>query len=63
MIDAGRVRLGASPTTKEEAIRMVAGLLADGGNVDPDYAGSMLGREKDSNWELRDGSWRGARRT
>lgn len=55
MIDAARVRLGASPATKEEAIRMVAGLLADGGNTDPGYAESMLGREKVANTYLGEG--------
>ena len=55
MIDAERVRLGASPATKEEAIRMVAGLLADGGNIDPGYAESMLGREKVANTFLGEG--------
>ncbi|WP_165645186.1 PTS sugar transporter subunit IIA, partial [Oharaeibacter diazotrophicus] len=39
------VRLGARPASKDEAIRLAAGLLADAGYVDPAYAGSMLRRE------------------
>jgi phosphoenolpyruvate-protein phosphotransferase len=54
-LEAGNVRLGASPATKEEAIRMVAGLLAGAGHIDPDYAESMLGREKVANTYLGDG--------
>ena len=34
---------------------MVAGLLADGGNIDPAYAESMLGREKVANTYLGEG--------
>jgi phosphocarrier protein FPr len=55
MIDAARVSLGASPATKEAAIRMVAGLLVDAGNIDPGYAESMLGREKVANTYLGEG--------
>ena len=54
-LEAGTVRLGASPATKEEAIRMVAGLLAGAGHIDPGYAESMLGREKVANTYLGDG--------
>src|SRR5512135_1783167 len=54
-LEAGNVRLGASPATKEEAIRMVAGLLADAGHIDPGYAESMLGREKVANTYLGEG--------
>ena len=54
-LEAGNVRLGASPGTKEAAIRMVAGLLADGGHIDPGYAESMLGREKVANTYLGEG--------
>ena len=54
-LEAGNVRLGASPANKEEAIRMVAGLLADAGHIDPGYAESMLGREKVANTYLGDG--------
>jgi phosphocarrier protein FPr len=55
MIDSGRVRLGASPGSKDEAIRLVAGLLADAGNIEPGYAESMLGREKVANTYLGEG--------
>src|SRR5512144_993793 len=34
---------------------MVAGLLADGGNIEPGYADSMLGREKVANTYLGEG--------
>src|SRR3954470_25054115 len=54
-LDAGNVRLGESPASKEEAIRMVASLLADGGHIDPSYAESMLGREKVANTYLGEG--------
>ena len=54
-LDAGNVRLGESPASKEEAIRMVASLLADGGHIDPGYAESMLGREKVANTYLGEG--------
>jgi phosphoenolpyruvate-protein phosphotransferase len=54
-LDASTVRLGASPATKEEAIRMVARLLADGGHIDPGYAESMLGREQVANTFLGEG--------
>src|SRR5512144_1513496 len=54
-LDAASVRLGASPATKEEAIRMVAGLLADQGHIEPAYAESMLGREKVANTYLGEG--------
>ena len=54
-LEPGNVRLGASPATKEEAIRMVAGLLADTGHIDPGYADSMLGREKVANTYLGEG--------
>jgi multiphosphoryl transfer protein len=54
-LEAANVRLGASPASKEEAIRMVAGLLSDGGHIDPGYAESMLGREKVANTYLGEG--------
>ena len=54
-LDASNVRLGASLATKEAAIRMVAGLLAEGGHIDPGYAESMLGREKVANTYLGEG--------
>ena len=54
-LEAGNVCLGASPATKEASIRMVAGLLAEGGHIDPGYAESMLGREKVANTYLGEG--------
>lgn len=54
-LDAANVRLGESPATKEEAIRMVASLLVDGGHIEPGYAESMLGREKVANTYLGEG--------
>ncbi|MCW2958029.1 MAG: fruB1 [Solirubrobacterales bacterium] len=54
-LDASTVRLAASPATKEEAIRMVAALLADAGHIDPGYAESMLGREQVANTFLGEG--------
>jgi phosphocarrier protein FPr len=54
-LDAANVSLGEAVTTKEEAIRRVAGLLAASGHVDPAYAESMLGREKVANTFLGTG--------
>src|SRR3954453_3004285 len=54
-LDAGEARLDESPASREEAIRMVASLLADGGHIDPGYAESMLGREKVANTYLGEG--------
>ena len=54
-LDASNVRLGEAPADKEEAIRLVASLLADAGHVDPAYAESMLGREKVANTYLGEG--------
>ena len=51
-LDAAHVSLGVAVTTKEEAIRRVAGLLAASDHVDPAYAESMLGREKVANTYL-----------
>ena len=50
-----QIQLGASPTTKREAIRQVAQLLMDNGNIDPRYLDSMLGREKVANTYLANG--------
>ncbi len=49
------VRLGEAPADKEQAIRRAAQLLADNGNIDPEYAESMLGREKVANTYLGSG--------
>ena len=54
-LDAANVSLGASPATKEEAIGLVAGLLAETGYVDPAYRESMLGREKVADTYLGEG--------
>ncbi len=54
-LDAANVRLGEAPQTKEEAIRLVASLLADGGHIDAGYADSMLGREQVANTYLGEG--------
>ena len=54
-LDPGNVRLGASPGTKEEAIGLVASLLAKSGHVDPAYRESMLGRERVANTFLGEG--------
>jgi phosphocarrier protein FPr len=54
-LDARDVRLGEAPADKEEAIRLVASLLARSGHVDPAYAESMLGREKVANTYLGEG--------
>jgi phosphocarrier protein FPr len=49
------VLLGESPANKEEAIRRAAGLLAQHGHIAPEYADSMLGREKVANTYLGSG--------
>ncbi|HET7718371.1 MAG TPA: HPr family phosphocarrier protein, partial [Acidimicrobiales bacterium] len=54
-LDAANVRLGASPASKEEAIGLVAALLAETGYVDPAYRESMLGREKVADTYLGEG--------
>ncbi|MDQ4070091.1 MAG: HPr family phosphocarrier protein, partial [Actinomycetota bacterium] len=54
-LDPANVRLGASPATKEEAIGLVASLLAENGHVDHAYRQSMLGREKVANTFLGEG--------
>ena len=54
-MEAGSVRLGASPSGKEEAIAMVAALLAAAGHVDAAYGASMLGRERVANTYLGEG--------
>lgn len=54
-LPAHLVRLGARPTTREEAIRAVAALLADGGCVGPGYEESMLAREREATTFLGNG--------
>lgn len=50
-----QVELGASPTSKQEAIRQVARLLIQNGNIDPRYVDSMFDREKVANTYLANG--------
>lgn len=54
-LDPANVSLGASPASKEEAIGLVAALLAQTGYVDPAYRESMLGREKVADTYLGEG--------
>jgi phosphocarrier protein FPr len=49
------VRLGETVADKEDAIRRSAGLLAEHGHIAPEYADSMLGREKVANTYLGSG--------
>ena len=49
------VRLGETVADKEEAIRRAAGLLVEHGHIAPEYADSMLGREKVANTYLGSG--------
>ncbi|MET0324785.1 MAG: phosphoenolpyruvate--protein phosphotransferase [Ilumatobacteraceae bacterium] len=49
------VRLAEAPRNKEEAIRRAASLLAENGHIAPEYAESMLGREKVANTYLGSG--------
>ncbi|MCJ2034800.1 phosphoenolpyruvate--protein phosphotransferase [Methylobacterium sp. J-068] len=49
------IRLGATPTTKDEAIREAAQLLIAGGCIDPAYEASMLRREGVANTYLGHG--------
>jgi phosphocarrier protein FPr len=54
-LTADTVRLGASPASKDEAVRDAADLLVAAGSIDPGYAESMLGREKVANTYLGEG--------
>ena len=54
-LDATAVRIGASPSDKTEAIRQVAKLLVDSGNIEPAYIDSMLARERVANTFLGNG--------
>ncbi|HWC11989.1 MAG TPA: HPr family phosphocarrier protein, partial [Acidimicrobiales bacterium] len=54
-LEPANVSLGASPASKEEAISLVASLLADSGHVDDAYRESMLGRERVANTYLGEG--------
>lgn len=49
------IRLGATPTNKQEAIRMVAQILADNGKTTPEYVNGMFERESQENTYLGNG--------
>ncbi len=55
ILSADRVRLGARPASKEEAIRQAAQLLVDTGAIAPAYADSMMRREKEADTFLGNG--------
>jgi phosphoenolpyruvate-protein phosphotransferase len=50
-----QVRLQATATDKQDAIRQVGQLLVDSGCIEPGYINSMLGREKVANTYLGNG--------
>src|SRR6476646_6791322 len=52
---ADTVRLGASPASKDEAVRDAADLLVAAGGIDPGYAETMRGRAKAANTYLGEG--------
>ncbi|MFN8411736.1 MAG: phosphoenolpyruvate--protein phosphotransferase [Anaerolineales bacterium] len=54
-LSSEQIELGASPKTKQEAIRQVARLLIQNGNIDPGYVDSMFEREKVANTYLANG--------
>ncbi|MDD2922773.1 MAG: phosphoenolpyruvate--protein phosphotransferase [Anaerolineales bacterium] len=54
-LSPAQVELNASPKTKEDAIRQVAGLLIQNGNMDARYMDSMFEREKVANTYLANG--------
>lgn len=45
-LEAANILVGARATSKEDAIRQVAGLLKRSGCIEPGYAESMLARER-----------------
>ncbi len=49
------VRLGGAFSSRDDAIRSVAGLLAERGAVEPAYVDSMLGRERTANTYIGNG--------
>ncbi|MBI4901788.1 MAG: PTS sugar transporter subunit IIA [Actinobacteria bacterium] len=49
------VRLGLSPTSKEDAIRYCGQILVDAGAADPAYVDGMLAREKQISTYLGEG--------
>lgn len=52
---SGDVRLGATITSKEEAIRCVGDLLIQSGAIEPEYVESMLARERTATTFLGNG--------
>lgn len=54
-LDERQIRLQATPTNKQEAIRQVGQLLVESGCIDPGYIASMLGREEVANTYLGNG--------
>ncbi len=46
LLDGGSVDLAADVGTRDDAIRLVGGMLVAGGAVEPDYAEAMLDRER-----------------
>lgn len=54
-VDQRQVRLGATPASKDEAIRQVGQLLVDSGCIQPGYIQSMFGREAIANTYLGNG--------
>jgi multiphosphoryl transfer protein len=54
-LESANTQVGAQAESKEQAIRMVAGLLVRSGFIEPDYAESMLAREQVANTYLGKG--------
>lgn len=54
-LNPAQIKLNASPRTKDDAIRMVARLLIENGNMDARYLDSMFEREKVANTYLANG--------
>jgi phosphocarrier protein FPr len=54
-IETGNIRIGAQAQTKDQAIAQVAQILAENGYIKPDYAQSMLARERVANTYLGKG--------
>lgn len=54
-LNLNQVSLNASPSNKEEAIRLAGQILIQTGNIQPGYIDSMLGREKVANTFLGNG--------
>jgi hypothetical protein len=54
-VEIANIEIGAQAQSKEEAIRLVAGLLVRSGCLEPGYAESMLARERVANTFLGQG--------